>query len=338
MTQTTGFAAFRHTARRRLLTLLLGGAAAVLAALPATAPAQDTYPSRPIRVLVAFPAGGSADIVARFLTHAISQQTGWTFVVDNRPGAGGNLAFDAASNAEPDGYTLLFSTPGVVINPHIYSKVPYKWDAFQPIGLVGDAPLVLMVNPKLPIRSVADLQAAVKANPDSLRFASSGNGSSSHLAMDVLRTMGQLTYVHVPYKGGGPAMNDTLAGTTDLTMQPIAESLSYIRAERLRALGQTGPRRSSMAPDIPTIAESGIKDYAVTTWYVALAPARTPQPIVDKLYAAIDAALKTPDLQEKLQKSGVQVINAGPQKTAEFMRQEYAKWAKAIAASGTRLE
>jgi tripartite-type tricarboxylate transporter receptor subunit TctC len=327
-----------RTARRRLLALLLSGSAALLAALPATAPAQDPYPSRPIRVLVAFPAGGSADIVARFVTHAISQQTGWTFVIDNRPGAGGNIAFDAASNAEPDGYTLLFSTPGVVINPHIYSKVPYKWDAFQPIGLVGDAPLVLMVNPKLPIRNIAELQAAAKARPDSLRFASSGNGSSSHLAMDVLRTMGQLTYIHVPYKGGGPAMNDTLAGTTDLTMQPIAESLSNIRADRLRALGQTGLQRSPMASDIPTIAESGISDYAVTTWYVALAPAKTPKPIVDKLYAALDSALRTPDLQDKLQKSGLQVINAGPQKTAEFMRQEYARWAKAIAASGTRIE
>jgi tripartite-type tricarboxylate transporter receptor subunit TctC len=289
-------------------------------------------------VLVAFPAGGSADIVARFVTHAISQQTGWNFVIDNRPGAGGNIAFDAASNAEPDGYTLLFSTPGVVINPHIYTKVPYKWDAFQPIGLVGDAPLVLMVNPTLPIRNVADLQAAGKATPDSLRFASSGNGSSSHLAMDVLRTMGHLSYIHVPYKGGGPAMNDTLAGTTDLTMQPIAESLPNIRAERLRPLGQTGRQRSPMAPDIPTFAESGIKDYDVTTWYVALAPAKTPKPVVDKLFAAMDAALKTPDLQEKLQKSGVQVINAGPQKTGEFMRQEYAKWAKAIAASGTHIE
>ncbi|WP_213957628.1 tripartite tricarboxylate transporter substrate binding protein [Variovorax sp. dw_954] len=338
MTEFPRCSTLRRTARRRQLLLLLGGAAAVLAALPGTAAAQDNYPSRPIRVLVAFPAGGSADIVARFVTHAMTQQTGWNFVVDNRPGAGGNIAFDAASNAEPDGYTLVFSTPGVVINPHIYSKVPYNWDAFQPIGLVGDAPLVLMVNPKLPIRSIADLQAAAKANPDSLRFASSGNGSSSHLAMDVLRTMGQLSYIHVPYRGGGPAMNDTLAGTTDLTMQPIAESLANIRADRLRALGQTGLRRSPMAPDIPTVAESGIKDYAVTTWYVALAPAKTPQPIVDKLYAAMDAALKTPDLKDQLQKAGVQVINAGPQKTAEFMRQEYAKWAKAIAASGTRLE
>jgi tripartite-type tricarboxylate transporter receptor subunit TctC len=316
-------------------------AAALLAltvALPLASRAQDDFPSRPIRVLVAFPAGGSADIVGRLVTHTMTQQTGWNFVIDNKPGAGGNLAFDTAANAEADGYTLLFSTPGVVINPHLYRKVPYRWEAFSPIGLVGDAPLVLMANPQLPAKNIAELQAIARARPDSLRFASSGNGSSSHLAMDVIRTMGGISYLHVPYRGGGVAMNDTMAGLTDLTVQPIAESLPNIRSGRLRAIGQTGEKRSPMAPDIPTIAEGGIKDYAVSTWYVALAPAKTPAGVVAKLHGALDAALKDSELQDRLAKAGVQIINAGPQQTGEFMARESRKWAKAIEASGTRID
>ncbi|WP_326539673.1 Bug family tripartite tricarboxylate transporter substrate binding protein [Pseudorhodoferax sp.] len=324
--------------RRRTLAALTALAASAL--LPAAAQAQDSnYPTRPIRVLVAFPAGGSADIVGRLVTQTMTQQTGWNFVIDNRPGAGGNLAFETAANAEADGYTLLFSTPGIVINPHLYRKVPYRWEAFAPVGLVGDAPLVLMANPKLPVKTIADLQALSRAKPGTLRFASSGNGSSSHLAMDVLRTMGDISYLHVPYRGGAAAMNDTMAGDlTDLTVQPIAESLPNIRAGRLHALGQTGEKRSPMAPDIPTIAEGGVKDYASTTWYVLLAPAKTPAPLIARLHGALDAALKNPELQDKLAKSGVQVLNAGPQQTADFMAQESRKWAKAIEASGTRID
>lgn len=327
-----------HVMRRRGFAV---GAAVLLAAtavLPVVSRAQDDFPSRPIRVLVAFPAGGSADIVGRLVTHTMTQQTGWNFVIDNKPGAGGNLAFDAAANAEPDGYTLLFSTPGVVINPHLYRKVPYRWEAFSPIGLVGDAPLVLMANPQLPAQNIAELQKVARERPGSLRFASSGNGSSSHLAMDVIRTTGGITYLHVPYRGGGAAMNDTMAGLTDLTVQPIAESLPYIRSGRLRAIGQTGEKRSPMAPEIPTIAEGGIKDYAVSTWYVALAPAKTPAAVVAKLHGALDTALKDPELQDRLAKAGVQIINAGPQQTGEFMTRESRKWAKAIEASGTRID
>jgi tripartite-type tricarboxylate transporter receptor subunit TctC len=322
--------------RRRGMAAIVAVIACAL--LPLSAPAQDNFPSRPIRVLVAFPAGGSADIVARLVTQTMTQQTGWNFVVDNKPGAGGNLAFETAGNAEPDGYTLLFSTPGVVINPHLYRKVPYRWDAFSPIGLVGDAPLVLMANPKLPARNIAELQALARDKPGSLRFASSGNGSSSHLAMDVLRTMGGITYLHVPYRGGAVAMNDTMADLTDLTVQPIAESLPNIRSGRLRALGVTGDKRSPMAPEIPTIAEGGVRDYAVSTWYVALAPAKTPALLIARLHGALDAALKNAELQDRLARAGVQIINAGPQQTADFMGQESGKWAKAIEASGTRID
>lgn len=313
-------------------------ACAAVACVMAPAAHADTYPSRPIRTLVAFPAGGSADIVARMVTQKVSEMSGFNFVVENKPGAGGNLAFDTAASAPPDGYTLLFSTPGIAINPSLYRKVEYKLSDFTPIELVGEAPLVLMVRPDLPIHSITELVAASKKKPDAIRFASSGNGSSSHLATEVLKSMSGLQYLHVPYKGGGAAMADMLGKRVDITMLPISESLPYIRDNRLRALGQTGSKRSPIAPDIPTLAEEGVKGYAVTTWYMLLGPAKLPAPIVKTLAEKFDQALKSPDLQEKLRKAGVSIINDGPQQTKAFLDAQAASWAKAIAASGTHIE
>jgi tripartite-type tricarboxylate transporter receptor subunit TctC len=315
---------------------LLAGALLVCAMAPAAQ--ADTYPSRPIRTLVAFPAGGSADIVARLVTQKVSELSGFNFVVENRPGAGGNLAFDATASAPADGYTLLFSTPGIAINPSLYRKVEYKLEDFKPIALVGEAPLVLMVRPDLPIHSISELVAASKQKPDAIRFASSGNGSSSHLATEVLKSMSGLQYLHVPYKGGGAAMADMLGKRVDITMLPISESLPYIRDNRLRALGQTGAKRSPIAPDIPTLAEEGVKGYSVTTWYMLLGPAKLPAPIVQTLAEKFSEALKSPDLQQKLRNAGVSIINDGPQQAQAFLDSQAASWAKAIAASGTHIE
>jgi tripartite-type tricarboxylate transporter receptor subunit TctC len=311
---------------------------ALLACAIAPAAHADTYPSRPIRTLVAFPAGGSADIVARLVTQKVGEMSGYSFVVENRPGAGGNLAFDATSTATPDGYTLLFSTPGIAINPSLYRKVEYKLDDFKPIALVGEAPLVVMVRPDLPIHNINDLVEASKKKPDAIRFASSGNGSSSHLAMEVLKSMSGMQYLHVPYKGGGAAMTDMLGKRVDVTMLPISESLPYIRDNRLRALGQTGGTRSPIAPDIPTIAEEGVKGYSVTTWYMLLGPAKMPDAVVKTLAEKFDQALKAPDLQQKLRNAGVSIINEGPDKTKVFLDEQAASWAKAIAASGTHID
>lgn len=321
---------------RRSLLKAFGGA---LCAYAAVGPVQaEEYPSKPIRVLIPFPAGGSSDIVTRMVTKKMGEQTGWNFVPENKPGAGGNVTFETVTQADPDGYTVLFSTPGIVINPHLYRRVPYQWNDFVPIGLIGEAPLVLMVNPKLPIKSIADLQAVSREKPNSVKFASSGNGSSSHLAMDVLRTMGDVSYLHIPYRGGAPAMIDSISGVVDMTMLPISESLPNIRAGRLRALGQTGSQRSAIAPEIPTIEEGGIKGYSVTTWYVVLAPKKTPPQVVKTFHKALDAALKDADLKKELEQAGVQVINGDPAKAAAFMKMQYDQWEKAIAASGTKLE
>lgn len=319
--------------RSSFLALCAGAVAALC--LPAVA--QD-YPTRPVQVLIAFPAGGSADIVGRQVMQKLSDIVGQSFVVENRTGAGGNIAFSAVAGAKADGYTLLFSTPGIAINPSLYKKVNYKLEDFTPIALVGEAPLVLLANPQLPFKTVGELVEASKRKPDSIRFGSSGNGSSSHLAMDVLRAATGMQYVHVPYRGGGPAMLDTIAGRVDVTMLPISESLPYVRDGRLRALGQTGVRRSPMAPDMPTIEEYGVKGYSSTTWYMVLGPAGLPQNVVRILQARIAAALNAPDLQEKLKAAGVTLINGNAEQAQEFLQSEYKKWSARIKASGTVLE
>lgn len=302
------------------------------------AQAAGKYPSRPIRVVVMFPAGGSADIVGRMVAQKAGDLSGFNFVVENRPGAGGNLALDAVATAAPDGYTVVFATPGIAINPSLYAKVPYKLSDFKAISLVGEAPLMLLARPSLGAKSIEDLVKISKKAPDAIRFGSSGNGSSSHLAAEVLRSMTGLQYLHVPYKGGGAAMTDVIGAQTDITVQPIAESLPFIRDKRLQAMGQTGRARSPIAPDIPTIEEEGVKGYASTTWYMVAAPAKVPQEVVDTLARTFSEALRQPDLREKIQNIGVTTINGGPAQGNEFLASEAARWEKLIQAAKIRLE
>lgn len=311
--------------------------ASAIASVGVSALAQE-YPARPVQVVIPFPAGGSADIVGRNVMQKLSEIVGQSFVTENRAGAGGNIAFDVVAGAKADGYTLLFSTPGIAINPSLYKKVSYKLENFTPIALIGEAPLVLLANPQLPYKTIGELVESSKQKPDNVRFASSGNGSSSHLAMDVLRAQTGMQYVHVPYRGGGPAMLDAIAGRVDVTMLPISESLPYVRDGRLRALGQTGSTRSPMAPDIPTIEEAGIKGYSSTTWYMLLGPAGIPSEAVAKLQAQMAKALNSPDLQEKLKATGVTLINGNAEQAKAFLLAEHKKWAERIKASGTVLE
>ena len=319
------------------ITSLLALSVSLVAGVCAPAAAQD-YPSRPVQVTVAFPAGGSADIVGRQVMQKGGEMMGGSFVVENRTGAGGNIAFSYIAGQKPDGYSLLFSTPGIAINPSLYKKVNYKLDDFTPIALIGEAPLVLLANLQLPYKNINDLVAAAKAKPDVIRFASSGNGSSSHLAMDVLRAQTGMQYVHIPYRGGSAAMIDVMAGRVDVTMLPIAESMPYVRDGRLRSLGQTGSQRSPIAPDMPTIEEAGIAGYSSTTWYMVLGPASMSKDLVKTLQAQIARAVNTPDLQEKLKATGMTVINGNSEESEVFLKSEHRKWATRIKASGTVLE
>lgn len=303
----------------------------------ATAMAQS-YPTKPIRILVAFPAGGSADIVARQVVEQVTKSTGINFVVENRTGAGGNIAFEAITKADPDGYTLLFSTPGIAINPSLYSKVNFKTSDVTPVTLVGEAPLLLMVRPTLAAKTVQELIAESKKAPDAIRFGSAGNGSSSHLAGEVFRNLTGMQYLHIPYRGGGPVFVDIVGNRVDMTTLPIAESLPYVNDKRLRAIGQTGTKRASIAPDIPTLAELGVKGYAVSTWYMLIGPPKLPKNIVDTLYKNFSAALKNPDLRKKLEDRGVTILNEGPAKTAEFLKAESESWARIIKAANIKVD
>ena len=305
----------------------------------ASVAAAQAYPSKPVKVLVAFPAGGSADIVARIVMQKVGEQMNQAFVIDNKPGAGGNIAFEAAAKADPDGYTLMLSTPGVVINPTLYqSTARYVPDDFTGIYLIGEAPLLIMSNPNVKANSLSELIALAKQKPGEMRYASAGTGSSSHLASEVFRHLAGLQLIHVPYKGGGPAFQDVINGNVEMTSLPIAESLSMVSSGRVRALAQTGTRRSGIAPDIPTVIEAGVPGYNVTTWYVLLTPAKTPSDTVAKLATEMEKAVKSPDVREKLQKAGVDVIGAGPDRTAGFMKEEFAKYAKLLKASGVRVD
>jgi len=300
--------------------------------------AAQGYPAKPVRMLVAFPAGGSADIVARVLAQKLSESVGQNFFVDNRPGAGGNLAFEALAKADADGYTILNSTPGIVINPSLYRKVNFKIDDFVAISLVGEAPLLIMAHPSLPANSIPELVKLAKSKPGAIRYASAGNGSSSHLASEVFRMMAGIDMLHVPYKGGGPALQDVIGGQVELTALPIAESMPLVRSKRVKALGQTGTKRSSVGPEIPTLEESGIKGYNVTTWYVVFAPAKLPRDLVTRLYGDIDKVLKRADTQEKFKEVGVDIIGTNPEQAAAFVKTEFDKWAKAIQASGAKVD
>jgi tripartite-type tricarboxylate transporter receptor subunit TctC len=321
-------------------TALLLAATAVTLAHAQTSPSGSTqgYPAKPVRMLVAFPAGGSADIVARVIAQRLSEQVGQNFIVDNRPGAGGNLAFEALSRADADGYTILNSTPGIVINPHLYRKVAFKLEDFVAVARIGEAPLLVMANPSVPANTIGELIQLARTKPGSVRYASAGNGSSSHLASEVMRMMAGVDLLHVPYKGGGPAFQDVMGGRVEFTTLPIAESLANVQAKRVKALAQTGLTRSQMAPEVPTLDESGLKGYSVTTWYVVFAPVKTPKDLVARLYADIDKVLRHRETQEKLASSGVTIINGNPDEAARFIRSENEKWAKLIEKSGAKLD
>jgi tripartite-type tricarboxylate transporter receptor subunit TctC len=295
------------------------------------------YPSKNVQVLVGFPAGGSADAISRLVINKISEVTNKTFIVENRTGAGGNIAFSNVASAKADGYTLLFSTPGIAINPSLYKRVNYKIEDFTPLAIVGEAPLMLLINAELPYKTVADLVSASRHHSDAIRFASAGNGSSSHLAMDVLRAMSGMKYLHIPYRGGGgPAIIDVMSGQVDMTMLPISGgNMRYIRDTKLRPIGQTGSKRSSLALDIPTISESGIKGYTSTTWYMLLAPASLPKPIAQYLEKQTAIAVRSADLQEKLQANGVSIINGGAEDAEALLKLEFKNWARLIRESGT---
>jgi len=307
-------------------------------ALSDVAPAQDQYPSKPVRIVVPFSAGGPTDIVGRVIAQKLSELLNQQFFVENKVGAGGNIGADQVAKSPADGYTLLVATVSThAINPGLYTKMPYDpVKDFAPVAQVGVTPTMLGVHPSIPARDVASLIALVKANPGKYTYGSSGLGSILHLCGEQFKALaGGLDIQHVPYRGSNPMMGDLVAGQISMAFDATPTALPQAQAGAIRALGAGMAQRMRVMPELPTLQEQGLKGFECYTWNAILAPAGTPQPIVDKLAGAIKTALDDPNVFRRLQEAGVDpTLGRGPKETAAFIAAELAKWAPIIRMSG----
>ena len=305
----------------------------------AAAYAQTAWPSRPVRVLVTLPAGSSIDVVARLITPRLSEAFGQQFIVDNRAGAAGNIAAELGARATPDGHTLLIVHGGIAINQALFAKLAYDLERdFAPIGLFAALPLVLTVHPSLPVTSVRELIAFLKTRPRQFHYGSNGNGSTPHLAMELFKMQAGVDVTHVPYKGSPQAIADEVAGRIAMTFFTMVTVQPHVSAGRLRALAITSPVRSASAPDLPTVAESGLPGYSVNTWYGMLAPAGTARSVVIALNKELMNIMRSPDIRERLTSQSVDTVTSTPEEFAAHIRTEVVKWRKAVKASGATAE
>ena len=320
------------------LMVLATASAAALAQTPSTASGQ-AYPSRPIRIVVAYTPAGTTDILARAIGQKMTESWGQPVIVDNRPGANGNIGTELAARATPDGYTILMATAAThSINNTLYPGL--TWDAvrdFAPIGLVALVPNILVVNNALPVRSVKELIAYARANPDKLTHGSPGNGSTSHLSMELFKSLTGTRMIHVPYKGSAPVLADLTGGQISLTMDNIPVYLPHAQAGKIRALAVGSAKRAPAAPDLPTAAEAGVPGLIAVSWFGLVAPARAPQRVVDQLSKETARILKLPDVHKRISDLGAEPVGGTPQEYAAFIKAEINKWRKVIQAAGVRV-
>jgi tripartite-type tricarboxylate transporter receptor subunit TctC len=325
---------------QRSVTRRIGAAAAILAAGLAAAPgsAQD-YPVKPVRIVVGFPPGGATDLVARLLTPKLTEAFRQQIIVDNRAGANGVIGTEIAAKAPPDGYTVHLGTlAALVISPSI-GKVPYDpFKDFTPIGRVVSLQNIFIVHPTLPARTMKELIALAKAKPGKLNYASSGTGSTGHLSGELFKSMAGVDMVHVPYKGGGPALTDLIAGHVEIFIAIISTAVPQVKAGKARALAVTGDKRASALPDVPTVSESGLKGYESTNWYCMLGPANLPKPIVDRWNRELTVALNSSEIKQALFDRGIDPAPTSPAELASYLKSETAKWTKVVKASGLKAE
>jgi tripartite-type tricarboxylate transporter receptor subunit TctC len=322
------------TSRRQFLRLAASGAAA-LPAVPRSGWAQ-AYPSRPVRVIIGFPPGGSADISARLMAQWLSERLGQPFVVDSRPGASTNIATETVVHATPDGYTLLLIAPNNAINASLYEKLNHNFlRDIAPVAGINRFPNVMEVNPSVPVKTVPEFIAYAKANPGKLNMASAGNGTTIHVSGELFKMMAGVDMVHVPYRGGAPALTDLMGGQVQVMFDNIPSSIEYVRAGKLRALAVTGEARSELLPDIPTVAEF-VPGYEASAWYGIGAPKNTPREIVDKLNTAMNAILADPAAKARMAALGATVLSGSAADFGKFIADETAKWAKVVKFSGAK--
>jgi tripartite-type tricarboxylate transporter receptor subunit TctC len=319
---------------------LLALAALVMASASGQVAAQDKWPSKPITYIVPFPAGGTTDTLARIIGQKLSVAVGQPVVVDNKPGAGGNIGSDFVARAKPDGYTILGGTiSSHAINVSLYPKLPYDpVKSFVPITMIGTNPLVLIVPPNSSAKTVKDLIAQAKAKPGSVTFASAGSGTSQHLAVEMFKSLAGVDVVHVPYKGSGPAIQDVMGGQVDAMFDTTVVAAPQIKGGKVRALGVTSAKRVKGWDNIPTIAESGVPGYEIVSWQGIFAPAGTPPEIVKRLNTEIVKILNMPDVRERMEALGVDPVANTPEEFAAFQKAEIAKWAKVIKEGNVKVE
>jgi len=314
-------------------------AAAALAACAVGGAAAQNYPVRPIRFIIPFTPGGNTDVLGRILAQKMTESFGQQVVIDNRPGAGGTLGVEQTARATPDGYTIVMGTfGGVLVANSLYTNLGYDPQRdLAPVALVSAPPGLLVVNPGVPVKSVQELITYARANDGKLNYGSSGAGTWNHLFGELFNAMAKTRITHIPYKGAAPATTDLIGGQIQVMFSPFPPTLPHMKANRLRALGVSTAKRSGLLPDIPTVAESGLPGYAAEGWFAVLAPAKTPQPVIDKLNAELNRALQLPDVKASLAADGAEPAGGTPQDLAKSIREGSQKWGKLIKDLGVKL-
>lgn len=312
----------------------------VFAATAVVAGAQQPYPNKPIRLIVPFPPGGGPDILARVIATKLQTTNGWTVVVENRPGAGGNIGVDIVAKSAPDGYNVVIGqTSNLAVNPTLYPKLPYNpVSNLAPVATVAAAPLVLVVTANSPFKTLQEMVAASKAKPGSISYGSPGNGTVAHLSAEVLQRTAGIKLQHIPYKGASQALTDLIGGQIDLYMSSVPTALGQIKTGKLRPIAVTSSKRVSDLPSVATVSESGYKGFEAVTWFGLLVPAGTPAPIIQKLNAATNTALKSADVREKIAAEGADVMGGTPEAFAALIKDEIARWAPIVKESGAKID
>ena len=315
--------------------------AIALIAFSATASGQApaAWPTKPIALVVTYPPGGGADAMARLIAPKLGEALGQNVIVENKPGAGGQIGAAAVAKAAPDGYTLMLDASSFAVNPALFDKLPYdSATAFAPLGVLALFPNVLVCTASFEARALADVLRLARARPGALAYASSGNGSAQHLAGALFESAAKVDMVHVPYKGGGPALNDVIGGQVPVFFGNLASTLQHIQSGKLRALAVTSGKRTPILPDVPTLAEAGVPGAEVYEWNVVLAPAGTPEPVVARLSAALQKALDAPEVKARIATLGGEIQKGNPEAAQAFVNQQIALWARVVKARGITLE
>ncbi|MEQ1773533.1 MAG: tripartite tricarboxylate transporter substrate binding protein [Burkholderiales bacterium] len=321
--------------------LVYSGAVTILAMMaPLAALAQaDVFPTKTIRIIVPFAPGGSVDLISRMISPKMGELLGQQIVVDNRAGASGNIGSEMVARAAPDGHTLLMNTLPFVVNPNIFPRVPYHpINDFAPVGLVSSSPSVLTVHPSVPVNSVKDLLALVRARPGQINYASAGIGTNPHIAGELFNFLGKTSLVAVHFKGGGPGLIAAMSGEVSATFTNIAETSAFVRAKKLRAIGVSSLKRSPALPEVPTVDESGLPGYEFVTWFVLAAPAKTPRAVITQLNDAMKKSLATPELAKLFADRGLDIVASSPDAASEHLKKEVERWARVVKERGMKAD